>query len=198
MLLALAGYEANCFDMVETGLATHLVSDSSALPLLEENLAAIPPWGQQRLVQNPRRLYGRKLDFNPNRWFRNVTIANVIEQLSEHSSDPTNSLPYDFTVTNAGDPALDVDHADAIDWESGSEASERTESVPPVKDARAANTGQCGCMDAEVYGWDNARNQSEVTRLEASQKLFKSSPREEELSGAEKLSLRTFSLIASI
>jgi enoyl-CoA hydratase/carnithine racemase len=116
LLLALAGFEANCFDMVETNLATHLVSDSSALPLLEENLAVIPPWNQQRLVTNPPRLYGKKHDYDPNNRFRNKTIAHVIEQLSEHSSNQSNSLPYDFSVTNAGDPALDIDH---VPWDSG-------------------------------------------------------------------------------
>jgi enoyl-CoA hydratase/carnithine racemase len=116
LLLALAGYEANCFDMVETDLATHLVSDSSVLPLLEENLASIPPWNQQRLVTNPPRLYGKKAESDPNARFRNKTIAYVIEQLSEHSSSSSNSLPYDFTVTNAVDPALDIDH---VPWDSG-------------------------------------------------------------------------------
>ena len=116
LLLALAGFEANCFDMVETNLATHLVSDSSALPLLEENLATIPPWNQQRLVKNPRRQYGSKLEYDPNQRFRNKTIAYVIEQLSEHSSNPSNSLPYDFSMTNAGDAAFDIDH---VPWESG-------------------------------------------------------------------------------
>lgn len=116
MLLALAGYEANCFDMVETGMATHLVSDSSVLPLLEENLASIPPWNQQRLVRSPPRQYGKTLMTDSNRQFRNKTIAYVIEQLSDHSSNPRNSLPYDFTVTNAGDPALDIDH---VPWDSG-------------------------------------------------------------------------------
>lgn len=116
MLLALAGYEANCFDMVETDLATHFVSDSAALPLLEQNLASIPPWSQQRLVQNERRQYGRAPGRDVNAPFRNKTIAYVIEQLSEHSSNPNNSFPYDFTVTNADDAALDTDH---VPWESG-------------------------------------------------------------------------------
>lgn len=116
MLLALAGYEADCFDMVETGLATHLVSDSSALPILEYNLASIPPWNQQRLVENPPRKYGQAHRYDPNARFRNKEIANIVEQLSEHSCNPKNSLPYDFTVTNAGDPALDTDH---VPWDAG-------------------------------------------------------------------------------
>ncbi len=116
MLLALAGYEANCFDMVETDLATHLVSDSAALPLLEHNLASIPPWNQQRLVEKEMRNYGERPRSDSNARFRNKNIAYVIDQLSEHSSNPNNSFPYDFTVTNADDPALDTDH---VPWESG-------------------------------------------------------------------------------
>lgn len=116
MLLALAGYEANCFDMVETSLATHLIGDSAALPLLEYNLASIEPWNQQRLVRKGRRLYGQIHRTDPNARFKNKTIAYVIEQLSEHSCNSGNSLPYDFSVTNAGDPALDTDH---VPWEAG-------------------------------------------------------------------------------
>jgi enoyl-CoA hydratase/carnithine racemase len=121
MLLALAGYEANCFDMVETGLATHLVSDSAALPILEYDLASIPPWNQQRLVANPTRRYGEPQKSDPNARFRNKIIANIVEQLSEHSCNPGNSLPYDFTVTHVDDPALDTDQ---VPWDAGFFSSE--------------------------------------------------------------------------
>lgn len=144
MLLALAGYEANCFDMVETGLATHLVSDSAALPLLEYNLASIEPWNQQRLVQKPRRGYGQVLRRDPNAQFRNKTIANVIEQLSEHSSNPGNSLPYDFGITTAGDPALDTDH---VPWESGFFSSDLVDTAAHFDNIFKQETSVEGIME---------------------------------------------------
>jgi enoyl-CoA hydratase/carnithine racemase len=116
MILALSGYEANCFDMVETGLATHLVSDSDALPLLEHNLASCLPWNQQKLVQKPMHFYGQQPPSDANARMRNVTIANLIEQMTEHSSNPSNSLPYDYGATNMDDPALDTDQ---VPWDSG-------------------------------------------------------------------------------
>lgn len=121
MLLALAGYEANCFDMVETNLATHLVSDTSALPLLEYNLSSIPPWNQQRLVEKEKRSYSHPPQGDTNAGFRNKTIAYLIEELSDHSSDPSNSFPFDFSVVHADDPAFDTDH---VPWESGFFSSE--------------------------------------------------------------------------
>lgn len=121
MILALCGYEASCFDMVETGLATHLVGDSGVLPILERDLAAMDPWGRQELVKKPKHFYGQRPPRDANARLRNVTIANVIEQLSEHSADADNSFPFDFTVTNAEDPALDTDR---IPWESGFFTSE--------------------------------------------------------------------------
>ncbi|CAJ1964353.1 unnamed protein product [Cylindrotheca closterium] len=121
MILALAGYEASCFDMVETGLATHLVSDSGVLPILERNLAAMNPWGQQGLVQKPKHFYGQRPPRDANAQLRNVSIANMIEQMSEHSSNTSNSFPFDFTVTNHEDPALDTDH---VPWDSGFFSSE--------------------------------------------------------------------------
>lgn len=121
MLLALAGYEANCFDMVETDLATHLVSDSAALPLLEYNLSSIPPWNQQRLVEKERRNYGEQPRRDTNARFRNKTIAYLVEELSEHSSNPKNSFPFDFTAVHADDPAFDTDH---VPWDTGFFSSE--------------------------------------------------------------------------
>eukprot|EP00934_Nitzschia_sp_Nitz4_P003120 Nitzschia sp. Nitz4//scaffold141_size107518//85466//87034//NITZ4_004293-RA/size107518-processed-gene-0.117-mRNA-1//1//CDS//3329536339//3110//frame0 len=116
MLMALAGYEANCFDMVETGLATHLVADTDALPLLEHSLATMRPWNQQKLVKNNKRFYGKKHFRDPNSFYRNVEIANVIEQLSEHAANPSNTLPYDYMANNMEDPALDTE---VVPWDSG-------------------------------------------------------------------------------
>lgn len=116
MILALCGYEANCFDMVETGLATHLMGDVDQLPNLEHHLASILPWNQQKLVEKPRHYYVQPPPRDANAKFRNVTIANTIEQMSEHSANPSNSFPFDFTVTNEEDPALDTDQ---VPWDTG-------------------------------------------------------------------------------
>eukprot|EP00980_Cylindrotheca_fusiformis_P028767 scaffold22642_cov134-Cylindrotheca_fusiformis.AAC.22 len=116
LILALAGYEANCFDMVETGLATHLVSGSEILATLEHNLASIAPWNQQKLVKKPKHFYGQLPPRDANASLRNVTIAHIIDQISEHSANSAKSFPFDFSVTNAEDPALDTDH---VPWDSG-------------------------------------------------------------------------------
>ena len=121
MILALSGYEANCFDMVETGLATHLVSDSDELATLEHNLASIAPWSQQRLVKKPKHFYGQAPPRDVNARIRNVTVAHVIEQMAEHSVSPSNSFPLDFSMTNTEDPALDTDH---VPWDTGFFSSE--------------------------------------------------------------------------
>jgi enoyl-CoA hydratase/carnithine racemase len=121
MILALCGYEANSFDMVETGLATHLVSDSDILSTLEHNLASIAPWNQQKLVQKPKHFYGQAPPRDANSSIRNVNIAYVIEQMSEHSVSPSNSAPLDFSITNAEDPALDTDQ---VPWDTGFFSSE--------------------------------------------------------------------------
>ena len=65
MILALSGYEATASDLIETGLATHLVGDSGVLPILEEELATLPPWNQQGLVRKPRRMYGQETASHP-------------------------------------------------------------------------------------------------------------------------------------
>ena len=127
MIMALAGYEANCHDMVETGLATHLIGDSGILPILEEDLATLPSWDQQGLVLKPRQYYGQssnrnyqnhhqqqqkqnylqqQLQRNPtpthshdvNGKFRNRSVAHLIEQISDVSADSSNEFPFDFTA----------------------------------------------------------------------------------------------------
>lgn len=121
MILALCGYEANCFDMVETGLATHLVGGAGQLPYLEHTLASIPPWNQQKLVKKPRHYYGQQRPRDANAKFRNVTISYVIEQMSDYTANAANDLPLDYTATAEDDPALDIDH---IPWDSSFFSSE--------------------------------------------------------------------------
>lgn len=139
MIMALTGYEANCEDMVETGLATHLISDSGILPILEEELATLPTWKQQGLVHKPRKFYGengspdhqnrhlhqqnylqKQLQRNPNlahaqdvnRKFRNRTIAHLIDQISDVAADSSNEFPFDYTAIyedGCDDASLDTD-----------------------------------------------------------------------------------------
>jgi enoyl-CoA hydratase/carnithine racemase len=125
MILALSGYEANSSDMIETGLATHLIGGSGILPILEEELATLPPWNQQGLVLKPRQMYGQNNSLHnqnhhqqqqnylqqqlqsqrptPNQFndangkFRNRSIALLMAQISDVSADSSNDFPFDFT-----------------------------------------------------------------------------------------------------
>jgi enoyl-CoA hydratase/carnithine racemase len=115
MILALTGYEANCYDMVETGLATHLVSGAMALPFLERNLAAIPPYSLQKLVQKPKHFYGHAPPPDANAKMRNVAVAHTIENISQYAADSSNSVPLDYFGLRQEDPALDTDH---VPWDS--------------------------------------------------------------------------------
>ena len=147
MILALSGYEANSSDMIETGLATHLHSDSGVLSILEEELATLPPWSQQGLVRKPKQMYGQNTnDRNqsqiqqqhnylqqqlqsqrpaPNRFadvngtFRNRSIAQLMEQVSEVSADSSNDFPFDYTSIyedGCDDASLDTEH---VPWDTG-------------------------------------------------------------------------------
>lgn len=110
MILALGGYEADCYDMVETGLATHIVEQSpeDLLPMLEHTLATLPAWEQQKLVQKPKHYYGQRQPYDSNAKFRNYTIAQIIEEMTDYSANSENSLPIDYGLgMNSEDPALD-------------------------------------------------------------------------------------------
>jgi enoyl-CoA hydratase/carnithine racemase len=123
MILALAGYEADSFDMVMTGLATHLATDSGILSTLEEELASLPPWNQQGLVHKPKTFYaesfypGRSPRPDANRFFRNTNVAYLIDQVSDLSADPSNEFPFDYAAIYEGcDTSLDTDQ---VPWETG-------------------------------------------------------------------------------
>mmetsp|Transcript_14698 Transcript_14698/g.16526 ORF Transcript_14698/g.16526 Transcript_14698/m.16526 type:complete len:571 (+) Transcript_14698:145-1857(+) len=140
MIMALSGYEANCNDMVETGLATHSIGDSGILPILEEELATLPAWNQQGLVPKPRKFYGQssninhqnnnhqqhnflqqQLQRNPipthvhdvNQKFRNRSVAHIINQISDVAADSSNEFPFDFTAIyedGNDDASLDTEY----------------------------------------------------------------------------------------
>ncbi|KAL7473805.1 hypothetical protein ACHAXS_014452 [Conticribra weissflogii] len=63
ILLALGGYTANGVDMVATGLATHYVGEEAKLNLLERTLSELESWGEQRLLPDGKRLYGREDEY---------------------------------------------------------------------------------------------------------------------------------------
>ena len=116
MLLALAGFEAKPYDMVETGLATHTVSSAGALSLLEYGLAMIPPYEQQNLVKKWKRYYGQRPVDDANAKMRNVAVANVVDQFCNYAADKSNSLPVEYwRGVSVEDPAFDVDIAP---WEA--------------------------------------------------------------------------------
>jgi hypothetical protein len=128
MILALAGYEADSFDLVQTGLATHLASDSGILPTLEEELATMEPWNQQGLVRKPKRYYAevyeerhsnnsKKPPVDSNKMFRNKRLAYLIDQISDLSADASNEFPFDYEAIYEGsDPSLDIDD---VPWDTG-------------------------------------------------------------------------------
>lgn len=119
MILALSGYEANSFDMVGTGLATHLASDSGILPILEEELATMLPWNQQGLARQPKRYYGQPPGTvrDVNSQVRNKQLAYIIDQVSDLSADASNEFPFDYTALYEGsDASLDTDE---VPWDAG-------------------------------------------------------------------------------
>jgi enoyl-CoA hydratase/carnithine racemase len=116
MIMALTGYQADANDLVETGLATHLVSNIAMLPLLEQGLETLQPWNLQGLVSKPRHYYGQAPPRDVNAKMRNVSVAHTIDQLTHHAANNANdALPIDYFNVNSEDPALDVEH---VPWES--------------------------------------------------------------------------------
>jgi hypothetical protein len=122
MILALAGYEADAFDMIKTGLATHVATDSSILTMLEEELASLAPWNQQQLVRPKKRTYAEEF-YSPetrkdeNNCFRNTNVAYLIDQISDLGADSSNEFPFDYSAIYEGcDASLDTDQ---VPWDTG-------------------------------------------------------------------------------
>lgn len=88
MILALGGYEANAEDMVATGLATHYVGGPYKLNLLERTLSDLNSFEHQDLFPPPKNFYGREDEAkeDPNDLFKNVVVANMIQNLSEYDA----------------------------------------------------------------------------------------------------------------
>mmetsp|Transcript_37685 Transcript_37685/g.80501 ORF Transcript_37685/g.80501 Transcript_37685/m.80501 type:complete len:606 (-) Transcript_37685:36-1853(-) len=87
-ILALTGYEANAEDMVATGLATHYVGGPHKLNFLERALMDVNSHECQPLHPKPKKLYGQEHEkkYDINEIFHNVTVANVIQHVSEYDA----------------------------------------------------------------------------------------------------------------
>ena len=89
-MIALGGYAADARDMVATGLATHYVGGPFKTNLLERALADLRSIEYQDLHPRPRGLYGREDDWggveDVNVHFRNVAVANLIQNVSEYDA----------------------------------------------------------------------------------------------------------------
>jgi len=103
-LLALAGYEANGYDMVECGLATHFLDSAKSVGEIERALSQLPPYDQQVLKRSPVRQYGytesasenNRRDINAE--YRNVGVANLIHSASAFDAG---GLDYASAATEA-------------------------------------------------------------------------------------------------
>jgi enoyl-CoA hydratase/carnithine racemase len=109
MILGLTGYEADAFDMVETGLATNFVERPSGLSILEHALSEIPPWKDQALIKKPLRYYGDPeptLDHNAQ--FRNVAVADSVHCFASYRANGSSIWTADVYGPD-GDVSLDPD-----------------------------------------------------------------------------------------
>ncbi|KAL3913230.1 MAG: hypothetical protein SGILL_006573 [Bacillariaceae sp.] len=151
MILALAGYEADSFDLVMTGLATHLATDSGILPTLEEDLATMAPWNQQGLVRKNRQSYSQAFypqDRPPrdvNGEFRSKSIAYLIDQISDLSADSSSEFPFDYGAIYEGcDASLDIEN---VPWDSGFFSSPLVDMASALNDVFATEDSLEGLIE---------------------------------------------------
>jgi enoyl-CoA hydratase/carnithine racemase len=151
MILALAGYEADSFDLVMTGLATHLATDSGILPTLEEDLATLPPWNQQGLVKKRTQYYSQSFypqnrpsrDMNAD--FRNKNVAYLIDQISDLAADSSHEFPFEYGAIYEGcDASLDTD---AVPWDTGFYSSPLVDMAAALDDAFKKENSLEGLME---------------------------------------------------
>jgi enoyl-CoA hydratase/carnithine racemase len=86
-MLALTGMEAQANDMLETGLATHYMGEPSKLAMLERTLGELPPWDQQKILQQPAISYDEidELD-DCNEEFRNVAVGHCLHTFARYDA----------------------------------------------------------------------------------------------------------------
>lgn len=121
LILALTGYRATAEDLVDIGLATHLVPDAEhTVPSLERHLMDTVPWNQQAIIKEPKKYegdfqkaqnrYGIYADhYDHNADFRNVQIANIVDSIAEYSADGVDILSQenDDLAWDIADPSLE-------------------------------------------------------------------------------------------
>eukprot|EP00536_Pseudo-nitzschia_multiseries_P006924 jgi/Psemu1/239762/estExt_Genewise1.C_1540010 len=185
MILALAGYEANAYDMIETGLATHLLGDSGILPILEEELATLPPWNQQGLQQlQSQRPGSHQFRDDANAGFRNRGIAHLIAQISDASADPSNDLPLDFVTSLYEDGCDDVSlDTDTVPWDEGFFSSPLVEMAAELDGVFRQETSLEGLMERlrEVAA-SGAGNENEASSAALAGELVERMERQSPLS----------------
>eukprot|EP00521_Asterionellopsis_glacialis_P017271 CAMPEP_0195299878 /NCGR_PEP_ID=MMETSP0707-20130614/26354_1 /TAXON_ID=33640 /ORGANISM="Asterionellopsis glacialis, Strain CCMP134" /LENGTH=524 /DNA_ID=CAMNT_0040362397 /DNA_START=60 /DNA_END=1631 /DNA_ORIENTATION=- len=121
-IMALTGMEANVFDMMETGLATHYIESPRKLGIMEQALADIDPWKRQGLLPGDKRLMGEpKPKGDKNAAFRNKMVANTLHAFAEYHvsgrdiwSDQHGNYEMSKEEKATDDPSLNLD---PITWE---------------------------------------------------------------------------------
>jgi len=115
-LWACGGMRLDWDDLLHAGLATHGISDSSDLGLLEDNLSQIPPWYQQRIVKEPLRMMGDPVFARDNNQeFRNMSVAETVYCFSDFRGDGAEMWGSDSSLFH-GDPSFVYDYND-VPWE---------------------------------------------------------------------------------
>jgi enoyl-CoA hydratase/carnithine racemase len=113
MLLAMTGYQASAEDCMETGLCTHYIETPLVLGDLENTLAQLPPYQQQTIVKSPIRFQGQSVvawsgsSVDPNRSFRNVSVADTIQCYSDYCASGAEMWVNEDVELE--DPSLEVD-----------------------------------------------------------------------------------------
>jgi len=131
LILGLMGYEASPEDMVETGLATHYMSNPTAvMGMLERTLAQLPPWNQQEYTKKPKRTEEERQRFkyrppeevpDHNAQFRNVAVASTIHAFTEYHAD--GSASWDLITENDEETYPAAYDFDPVPWQDDRESA---------------------------------------------------------------------------
>jgi enoyl-CoA hydratase/carnithine racemase len=114
-ILALAGYEANYEDMLETGIVTHFMESIQGLGPLENTLSQLPSWNRQSFLKPLVRYEGDPVPAEDrNKDFRNVQVAETIQCFTDARADGT-GLFSGPPIVDLDDPSLEPSY---IPWTS--------------------------------------------------------------------------------
>lgn len=118
-ILALMGYEATPEDMIETGLASHYMSNPTvSMGMLERTLSQLRPWNQQEFVKSPPQTEGdrmrnkyRPIEETPDhhRFSRNVAVASTIDAFTSYAAHDSGSRMVDVEEDQSHLAAFDLD-----------------------------------------------------------------------------------------